>query len=65
MRLANILFEVFNTDSTKNGKVTRFALLKVEINGYREQIDAAVIDLNGTDMFLEHKWLVKHNPEVN
>jgi len=24
-----------------------------------------VTDLNGTDMFLGHNWLVKHNPEVN
>jgi len=23
------------------------------------------MDLNSTDMFLEHDWLVKHNPEVN
>jgi len=25
----------------------------------------AVMNLNGTDMFLGHDWLVKHNPEVN
>ena len=23
------------------------------------------MDLNGTDMFLGHNWLVKHDPEVN
>ena len=23
------------------------------------------MNLNSTDMFLEHDWLVKHNPEVN
>jgi len=45
-------FEVFNTDRTKNGEVTRFALLEVEINGHKEQINAAVTDLNDTDMFL-------------
>jgi len=28
-------------------------------------LEAAVTDLNGTDMFLGHDWLVKHNPEVN
>ena len=39
--------------------------LKVEINGYKEHHEAAVMDLNGIDMFLEHNWLVKHNPEVN
>jgi len=41
------------------------ALLKVEINGHKEYIKAAVTDLNGTDIFLGHNWLVKHNPEVN
>jgi len=28
-------------------------------------LEAVVTDLNGTDMFLGHDWLVKHNPEVN
>ena len=58
-------FEVFNTDRTKNGEVTRFILLEVEINGHKEQIDVAVTDLNSTDMFLEYDWLVKYNPEVD
>jgi len=58
-------FEVFNADGTKNGEVTRFAPLEVEIDGHKEQIDAAVTDLNGTDMFLGYNWLVKHNPEVD
>jgi len=40
-------------------------LLEVEINRYKEQIDAAVTDLNGMDMFLGYNWLVKHNLEVN
>ena len=40
-------------------------LLKVKINGHKEQIDTAVTDLNGIDMFLGYDWLVKHNPEVN
>jgi len=42
MKLADILFKVFNTDGTKNREVTRFAPLKMEINGYREQIDIVV-----------------------
>ena len=64
-KLVDFFFKVFNADGTKNGEVTRIVLLKVEINEYKEQIDAVVTDLNGTDMFLEHDWLVKHNPEVN
>ena len=58
-------FKVFNTDGTKNGEVTRFALLELKINRHKEYIDTVVMDLNGTDMFLGYDWLVKHNPEVN
>jgi len=58
-------FKVFNTNRTKNGEVTRFVPLEVEINRHKEQINAVVIDLNGMDMFLGYNWLVKHNMEVN
>ena len=58
-------FEVFNADGTKNGEVTKMAPLEVEINRHKEILEAAVTDLDGTDMFLGHDWLVKHNPEVN
>jgi len=61
----NRSFEVFNADKTKNGEVIQYTLLEVEINRHKKQIDAAVTDLNGTDMFLGYDWLVKHNPEVN
>ena len=58
-------FEVFNTDGTKNGEMTKIVPLEVEINGHEETLEAAVTDLDGIDMFLGHDWLVKHNPEVN
>jgi len=61
----NFSFEVFNANGTKNGEVTRVALLEIKINGHKEQLEAAVMDLDGTDMFLGHGWLVKHNQEVN
>ena len=61
----NFSFEVFNADEIKNGEVTKVASLGIEINGHKEQLEAAVIDLNRTDIFLGHDWLVKHNPEVN
>ena len=64
-RPINFSFEVFNMDRTKSGEVTRVAPLEVKINKHKEQLEAAVIDLNSMDMFLEHNWLVKHNPEVN
>jgi len=65
MKPINFSFEVFNTDGMKNGQVTKIAPLKIEVNRHKEQLEAAVTDLNGMDMFLGHNWLVKHNPEVN
>jgi len=58
-------FEVFNADGTKNGEITKVAPLEIEINRHKETLEAAVTDLDRTDMFLGHNWLVKHNPEVN
>ena len=65
MKLINFSFEVFNADRTKNGEVTRMVPLEIKINGHKEQLEVAVIDLDGTDMFLGYDWLIKHNPEVN
>ena len=64
-KLINFLFEVFNADKTKNGEVTKVAPLEIKINGYKEQLKAAVTNLNGINIFLGYNWLVKHNPEVN
>ena len=61
----NFSFEVFNADGTKNREVTKVAPLEIKINGHKKTLKAAVINLDGTDMFLGHNWLVKHNPEVN
>jgi len=61
----NFSFEVFNADGIKNEEVTRVVSLKIKINSHKEQLEAAIMDLNGTDMFLGHDWLVKHNLEVN
>ena len=49
----------------KNGEMTRVAPLEIEINSHKEQLEAVVMNLDKTDMFLGHDWLVKHNPEVN
>ena len=59
------LFKVFNVDEIKNREVTWYTLIEVEINEHKKQINAVVIDLNGTDIFLEYNWLVKYKPEVN
>ena len=58
-------FKIFNTDRTKNGEVTRFIPLELEIDRYMEIFYTAVTDLNSIDMFLRYNWLVKHNPDVN
>ena len=36
-------FEIFNTDETKNGEVTKFTLLKLEINRHIEKINTVVM----------------------
>ena len=64
-KLINFSFKVFNTDRAKNRKVTKIASLEIEINRHKEQLEATVTDLNRTDIFLGHDWLVKHNPKVN
>jgi len=48
----NFSFEVFNADRTRNGEVTRMVPLEIKVNGHKEQLEAAVMDLNGIDMFL-------------
>ena len=58
-------FKVFNTDGTKNGEVTKVVPLEIEINRHKETLEAVVTDLDRTDIFLGHDWLVKHNLEVN
>jgi len=65
IKLINFSFEVFNVDRTKNREVTKMAPLEIKTNGHKKQLEAAVTDLNRTDIFLGHDWLVKHNQEVN
>ena len=65
MKPINFSFQVFNPDGMKNREVTKVAPLEVEINRYKKTLEAAVIDLDGTDIFLGHDWLVKHNLEIN
>ena len=54
MKSIDFSFEVFNADGTKNGEMTKVAPLEIEINGYKETLEAAVRDLDRTDMFLGH-----------
>ena len=50
----NFSFEVFNADRTKNREVTKVTPLEIEINRHKETLEAAVTDLDGTNMFLGH-----------
>jgi len=52
MKPINFSFEVFNADGMKNREVTKVVPLEIEINGHKEKLEAAVMDLDRTDMFL-------------
>ena len=54
MKPINFSFKVFNADRTKNREMTRVVPLEIEINEHKEQLEAAVTDLNRMDMFLGH-----------
>ena len=54
IELMEKLFKVFNPDGTKNGEVTWFVPLGIEINRHKKHIDAAVTNLNDMDIFLEY-----------
>ena len=45
--------------------MTKVAPLEIEINRHKKTLEAAVTDLDGTDIFLGYDWLVKHNLEIN
>ena len=65
MKQINFSFKVFNVDGIKNGKITKVVPLEIKINKHKEQLKAAVTNLNRMDMFLGHDWLVKYNLKVN
>ena len=61
------LFNVYNSDGSRNRKKTirEFVSLKINLNGLIEQINVVVSETKETDLFLGHDWLVEHNPEVD
>jgi len=60
-------FNIYNSDGSRNGEKTirEFIPLEINSNGHIEQIDAVVLEIKETDLFLGHDWLVEHNPEVD
>ena len=55
----HVLNSLLDEQYSKNAKLHWLLL------GHEKQIKAAVMDLNGTDIFLGYDLLTKHNPEVN
>jgi len=58
---------VYNSDGSRNGEKTirEFVLLEINSNKHIKQIDTVVLEIKETNLFLEHDWLVEHNPEVD
>jgi len=58
---------VYNSDRSRNREKTirEFVPLEINSNGHIEQIDVVVSEIKETDLFLEHNWLVEHNPEAD
>ena len=60
-------FNMYNSDRSRNGEkiIKELVSLKINSNGYIKQIDIVVSEIKKIDLFLKHKWLVEHNPEVD
>jgi len=60
-------FNVYNSDGSRNGEKTirEFVLLEINSNRYIKQIAIVVSEIKEMNLFLEHDWLVEHNPEVD
>jgi len=61
------LFNMYNSDRSRNEEKTirEFIPLEINSNGHIKQIDAVVLEIKEMDLFIEHDWLVEHNPEVD
>ncbi len=58
---------IYNADRTKNsgGAITKYAEIHLTIGDHAEQIDLAIMELSGRQIFLGHDWLNQHNPIIN
>ena len=58
---------VHNADGTlnKNGSITDYIFLGLSVRDHMEQLEFAVADLGTHDLFIGHKWLKLHNPNIN
>ena len=60
-------FNIYNSDESRNREKTirEFVSLEINLNGHIKQIDAVVLEIKKTNLFLGHDQLVEHNPEVD
>ena len=58
---------VHNADGmlNKNGSITDYVFLRLSVRDHMEQLEFAVADLGTHDLFIGHKWLKLHNPNIN
>ena len=59
----NFSFKVFNADGMKNEEVTRVAPLEIKVNGHKEQLEAAVMEITEQNNEEISKELDNTNPE--
>jgi len=61
------MMEIYNSDGTQNkyGKIKEVVPITLEAGGHTEQINAVVLGITETDVFLGYDWSEKHNPETN
>ena len=67
IRNTAIPIPLYNADGSLNsaGSITHFASLRIRIGDHQERMDLAVTHLDGSDLFLGHDWLKRHNPNIN
>ena len=59
----NFSFKVFNADGMKNEEVTRVVPLEIKVNGHKEQLEAAVMEITEQNNEEISKELDNTNPE--
>jgi len=59
--------EIYNLDRIQNkyGKIKEAVPITLEAGEHMEQINAVVLGITETNIFLGYDWLEKHNPEID
>ncbi len=58
---------VFNADGTPNvgGSLTHYVTVRIQTGDHAETLPLFITDLGKSDLFLGHKWVDHHNPEID